>query len=838
MTTQIKITQLTDIGSANLAVTTLLPVVNMAGVPTTQKTTLGNLANVILSQSGSNFARVALANLSYAVSNAAQPNITSTGTLTSLSVSGNANIGNIGTAGLITATGNVGAGNLNTTGLVNAGTLSVTGTTNLGAVGNVTITGGTNGQVLTTNGSNVLSWTTVSSGSSNTAVTVTANAQPNITSVGNLSYLIVNGNLDATNIDAANTVYANYFVGDGSSITDIDAINVIGNVANANYSTYAGTVITGAQPNITSVGNLASLTITGVTTLGNVTNLGDVGNVKIDGGIDGDVLGTDGANLFWVAQTDIGNFSFSNNIISLNVPANLVINSDGQNFIVNANSRLFTYKPDGTFVLPGGSEMFESSGNLNMISGGLILSMGPNANSHSHWQFSGDGNLTLPGNLNFSGGGIVQTPMEDFDILVQDSDDDGWQITQTIDAGDGNIWARTRLQRDQYSVNIQGKQWTFNNNGDFNLGGNIRGDYGVDSNISVTNTGSTGSLNLQAISYIGDTLISNVLISNPNVSISTSNAAHTWTFGDTGLLTFPGTPRIDTGANNFEVQAAEAINFEANTVVNIYTDTSNNALQWQFDDTGNTIFPGHLNYTGMASPAPSINGFSSANFALSVIGDQVKLSDNAISTVGGSSNLILNTAYGSTTDSFIQVPAFQDGGEELIIKNGYGGSATGVKIQTETGNFTFIGNTLTLPGDLVANGNGHISANTASFSGNISAGAITANGKIGYSTGGNATQTSTGQGVTINQLTGLVTLANRTYNAGDLEAFAISCNKVSNDDFVLVQMVDSVNAPSYNVVAYPNFAVANTISVLVRTLVTVGTDTPILKFMIVKSPTA
>jgi hypothetical protein len=30
----------------------LLPVVNMAGVPTTQKTTLGNLANVILSQSG------------------------------------------------------------------------------------------------------------------------------------------------------------------------------------------------------------------------------------------------------------------------------------------------------------------------------------------------------------------------------------------------------------------------------------------------------------------------------------------------------------------------------------------------------------------------------------------------------------------------------------------------------------------------------------------------------------------------------------------------------------------------------------------------------------------
>jgi hypothetical protein len=42
--------------------------------------------------------------------------------------------------------------------------LIVQGTSNLGPVGNVTITGGTTGQVLTTNGSNVLSWTTVSGG--------------------------------------------------------------------------------------------------------------------------------------------------------------------------------------------------------------------------------------------------------------------------------------------------------------------------------------------------------------------------------------------------------------------------------------------------------------------------------------------------------------------------------------------------------------------------------------------------------------------------------------------------------------------------------------------------
>ena len=110
----------------------------------------------------------------------AQPNITSTGILTSLSVSGNANIGNIGTAGeiiaignitgdnlnignviatgIISSTGNVTGGNLVTVGLANVGSLSVSGTSNLGPVGNVTITGGIANYYLKTDGSGLLSW--------------------------------------------------------------------------------------------------------------------------------------------------------------------------------------------------------------------------------------------------------------------------------------------------------------------------------------------------------------------------------------------------------------------------------------------------------------------------------------------------------------------------------------------------------------------------------------------------------------------------------------------------------------------------------------------------------
>ena len=49
-------------------------------------------------------------------------------------------------------------------GHVAAASLAVTGTTDLGAVSNVSITGGSSGQVLTTDGAGNLSFTTVSSG--------------------------------------------------------------------------------------------------------------------------------------------------------------------------------------------------------------------------------------------------------------------------------------------------------------------------------------------------------------------------------------------------------------------------------------------------------------------------------------------------------------------------------------------------------------------------------------------------------------------------------------------------------------------------------------------------
>ena len=98
---------------------------------TTVPYTFGNESSPIpLSQLDANFAvNPQYANTAGNVINANQANITSVGTLTALSVSGNINGGNLNTAGSISATGNVAVRSITAIGnVLLGGTLSVFGT--------------------------------------------------------------------------------------------------------------------------------------------------------------------------------------------------------------------------------------------------------------------------------------------------------------------------------------------------------------------------------------------------------------------------------------------------------------------------------------------------------------------------------------------------------------------------------------------------------------------------------------------------------------------------------------------------------------------------------------
>ena len=86
------------------------------------------------------------------------------------------------------------------------------------------------------------------------------------------------GNLVSLNANLGNLASANYVSGNGSLLTGLTGANVTGQVANA---LVAGTVLTAAQPNITSTGTLTSVTVSGDGSIGG--NLTITGNLTVSG---------------------------------------------------------------------------------------------------------------------------------------------------------------------------------------------------------------------------------------------------------------------------------------------------------------------------------------------------------------------------------------------------------------------------------------------------------------------------------------------------------------------------------------------------------------------------
>ena len=196
----------------------------------------------------------------------------------------------------------------NTLGNVRAGTflgnlkgnIVASSTANLGAVANITITGGTSGYMLSTDGAGVLSWQDPKSApGTNTQVQFNDDGVSNTSSA--LTFDKNTGRLTAT-----------AFYGAATGLTSIPAANVTGTVASATSAATAGTVTTAAQPNITSVGNLTILRVDGnLTSNGNLivtqlANLGNLANITITGGTADYVIKTNGSGaLSWVAQPDV-----------------------------------------------------------------------------------------------------------------------------------------------------------------------------------------------------------------------------------------------------------------------------------------------------------------------------------------------------------------------------------------------------------------------------------------------------------------------------------------------------------------------------------------------------
>ena len=260
----IKISQLPNI-NGNLTSSALMPVVSTNGTFITDKVTVATLANFILGESGNLFVSADLANLSYNVVNAAQPNITSVGTLTGL---------------------------------------TVVGTSNIGYPNNVVILGGVPGQILGTFGNGSLGWT---DNSGNTGATGPAGIIESNTAPSDTSVLWLNPNTPGTlGIGSTGATGVTGATGNTGSIGSTGATGAIGSTGATGVQGPTGA--TGVQgstgPAGTSVNIIGSVPTAGVDPQLTL-------NTAFPSAVDGNGVLTDDTGDLWVLAgglwTDVGN---------------------------------------------------------------------------------------------------------------------------------------------------------------------------------------------------------------------------------------------------------------------------------------------------------------------------------------------------------------------------------------------------------------------------------------------------------------------------------------------------------------------------------------------------
>jgi hypothetical protein len=281
------------------------------------------------------------------------------------------------------------------------------------------------GQILVSNGNGQLVFATpnipteLSNGNSN--VFVYANSDVATSVAGNANVFVVTGTGAIVNgtLGVSSNITSTQIISNASVGTAPFVVTSTTQVANLNSETSgtSNTVTNGAQPNITSVGTLSSLTVAGT------SNLGSVSNVKITGGFNNYVLATDGTgNLKWtsvgqgngiangtsniIAGTANGNITvsignISNTVVFANTGVNITGNLTVAGNITNSNVVSANYLTStqgcvsiaqGVIVVSG-----NSAGIFTTLSGNINIGLDANVTIGSSF-----GNVISQGTLNAS----------------------------------------------------------------------------------------------------------------------------------------------------------------------------------------------------------------------------------------------------------------------------------------------------------------------------------------------------------------------------------------------------------------------------------------------------
>jgi hypothetical protein len=416
--------------------------------------------------------------------------------------------------------------------------LTVSGTSNLGPIGNITITGGENGYFLQTDGEGRLTWApSGNGGNGGNGIPGGANTQVQFNDQGNFggdagfrynktsNILYVSGNIETTNftatgnivvanIVASSNVTANYFIGDGSQVTNVDATT-------ANSANYAGNVTVAAQPNITSLGTLTSLTVTG-----NVSANYFLGNGALLTGI---------ANSNFAPTSNFANFAGN---VTLSSQPNITSLGTLINVSVSGNANIGNLK-------------------ANLVTGNLIpatSNLYTLGNSTNRWK-----DIYLAGNSVYLGNVVLTA---DGNSLV-------------INGGNGNIIS-TNLSNVP-AANIVGQV------------ANALVSSTVYTNAQ-PNITSVGTLTTLAVS--GNTTSNNLAVANTlnSQTISVSGTTFTTNLNATGTATFSNNAVISSAALltvNGNLNATPSANVTLGNVANIHITGGLNGYVLSTDGAGN-----------------------------------------------------------------------------------------------------------------------------------------------------------------------------------------------------------------------------------------------------------
>lgn len=556
-----------------------------------------------------------------------------------------------------------------------------------------------------------------------------------IDSVETFSFANANiiANLTSGNANLGNLATANYFSGNGSMLTGIVAGNITGQVANA---LVAGTVYTASQPNITSVGTLTSLTVSGA------TDLGAVANVKITGGSSGYVLKTDGSgNLSWSSMTSgtgNANVAGSNTQIQFNDGTNL---SASGNLTFDVSTKTLAVD----FVSADGYKLSNIAGanitgevsyaaTANAVAGANVsgeVSYAATANAVAGGNVSGAVNLaTYAGTANAVAGANVSGTVANATFATTAGAIANGTSNVNISSSNGNVTIGIAGTADVVTISSDGITVSGNvyaNNANF---GGV-----VFANGNITTSGNfSGNLIGNVTGDVSGNITGNLKVKGPNGALQFSEnydagAGH----GDltaSANLTYVGNT-LSVGVGNGGIISSDKItgtlttNAQPNiTSVGTLTslDVSGSITSGNVTITGNLVVSGtttsvNSTVTQVADPLMELgagaNGAALSNDDGFDRGHVLHYySGSAIDAFMGWDNSNLEFAFGSNVTVANNVVTFNEYGN-LRAENIYANNANFGGVVFANGNITTTGS---FSGNLVGNVTGDVSGN---ISGNI-----------------------------------------------------------------------------------------------------------------------